>query len=94
MVAREYGPRRGCFAVFEPQPNRFRNRMAARVRHELGFACLPAGPNLRDSLTPLISRGRQSVIFMIDEKAVDTIRFPLFGLRRRTSSGQFAPRCS
>lgn len=67
------------FVIYEPQPNRGRNRIAAKTRTERGYACLPPGPVTQRLLPKLLRDGHQSVLFHVDENVGHTVGFPLFG---------------
>lgn len=85
-LARRFGRTDDIFAIYEPQANRFRNRIAARVRQDRGLPCLPPGPSTLRLLPKLLRDGRQSIIFHIDENVGDTVGFPLFGRPRTERS--------
>jgi lauroyl/myristoyl acyltransferase len=78
-MAHRFGRKGDIFAIYEPQPNRFRNRIAARVRDGRGLPCLPPGPVTQRLLPKLLKDGKQTIFFHIDENVGDTVGFPLFG---------------
>ncbi len=77
------------FGPFETMDNRFQNRLAARVRKQLGFPVIPPGPLYRRYLPKLMRDGKQSILLHIDDHVADTVNFPLFGREPSSPSNLF-----
>ena len=75
----EFGSGASTFGPFQPVGNRFRNRLAARVRRKLNFNTVAPGPIYRRYLPRLMGDGKQSIVLHIDSYLDGTVVFPLFG---------------
>ncbi|WP_237153726.1 lysophospholipid acyltransferase family protein [Oryzibacter oryziterrae] len=65
--------------VYQPQPNRFENRMVHWVRKRHGGFMLPPGPKTAFRLMSKLKDERGVLLLFIDEVHEKNIQFPLFG---------------
>nr|WP_269751209.1 lysophospholipid acyltransferase family protein [Acuticoccus mangrovi] len=68
-----------CIGPWQPQSNRWDNRLIAQARRRSGYKALPPSPNLVRTLSRYLAVPGQSLIFFIDEISEGTVKFPLFG---------------
>ncbi|MEM8665452.1 MAG: lysophospholipid acyltransferase family protein [Pseudomonadota bacterium] len=65
--------------AWQPQKNRFDNRIVAATRRRMKIKALPAGPQLGRQLFKVLAEGGQSLVMIIDEVADGGTLFPFFG---------------
>lgn len=69
---------RPSFGIYEPQPNRFENRLVHRLRAAKGQRAFPPSPLLPRLMYMLIKGGANPALF-IDEVSEGRCKFPLWG---------------
>lgn len=70
--------RRPTFGFWQPEPNRFRNRLVHRQRARLGMRVLPPSFSLPLMAAALLRGGAMPALF-VDEVSEDRCKFPLWG---------------
>jgi KDO2-lipid IV(A) lauroyltransferase len=70
--------RRPGFAIWQPQPSRYQNRLIAAERLDFGIRAFRPHPLLPKILVPLVEAGTHAALF-IDEVSEARCKFPLWG---------------
>lgn len=70
---------RPSIGVYEPEPNRFVNRLVYRMRRRYGGYIFPPGQRTAVRLMKLITGGQANLIMFIDEVREKQVHMPLFG---------------
>ena len=65
--------------IFQPEPNRFTNRLIYNLRRKRGQYCFPPGQTTAFRLRKLLQNNEASPLFYVDEVRDRQIHLPLFG---------------
>ena len=64
---------------WQPQANRFENRLVARARQRCGYKVLAPRPRLAARLRQVLNTPGQMLFLLVDEQSENQNKFPLFG---------------
>ena len=78
-MAMEKGLNRPTISVFQPQPNRFANRIVYRMRQRYGIRVFPPGQRTAQRLHRLVIGNHAHLVMFVDEERANQSHVPLFG---------------
>ena len=81
LISHVVSSRMPMVAPYQPQPDRYENRIVCRTRRRYGAKTLPPSPSLARTLYRILAEPGQAVVILLDElaQAENAVRFPLFG---------------
>ncbi|GGF03322.1 lysophospholipid acyltransferase family protein [Stappia taiwanensis] len=73
------GFQRPCVGIWEPETNRFKNRLLSRLRKRYGFHVFPPGRRSARHIHRCVVQGGCDILCYVDEVRDRQIHLPLFG---------------